>query len=107
MMRKDNRLLPRGFDKAAAEADIAVHGDAASDPNFGDLGDHVLYSVDVGGADGPLQIDVELRYQPIAFRWAENLRRYEAPETRRFVRYYESMSAASSVVVAAATSRTR
>jgi hypothetical protein len=104
---KDNRLLPRGFDKAAAEADIAVHGDAASDPNFGDLGDQVLYSVDVGGTDGPLQIEVELRYQPIAFRWAENLRRYEAAETRRFVGYYESMSAASSVVVATATSRTR
>jgi len=104
---KDNRLLPRGFDKASAEADIAVHGDAASDPNFGDLGDHVLYSVDVGGADGPLQVEVELRYQPIAFRWAENLRRYEAAETRRFVGYYESMSATSSVAVATATSRAR
>ena len=104
---KDNRLLPRGFDKSSAEADIAVHGDAASDPNFGDLGDQVLYSVDIGGADGPLQVDVELRYQPIAFRWAENFRRYEAAETRRFVGYYESMSATSSVVVATATSRAR
>ena len=104
---KDNRLLPRGFNKASAEADIAVQGDAGSDPNFGDLGDQVLYSVDVGGAAGPLQIVVELRYQPIAFRWAENLRRYEAPETRRFVGYYESMSATSSVVVATATSRAR
>jgi len=28
---KDNRLLPRGFDKVTAAADIAVHGEAASD----------------------------------------------------------------------------
>ena len=28
---KDNRLLPRGFDKASADADIAVRGDAAAD----------------------------------------------------------------------------
>ena len=31
---KDNRLLPRGFDKATAGPDIAVRGDAAADGNF-------------------------------------------------------------------------
>ena len=31
---KDNRLLPRGFDKAAAGNDYAVRGDAKDDPDF-------------------------------------------------------------------------
>jgi hypothetical protein len=96
---KDNRLLPRGFDKASAHADIAVHGGAAGDVDFTDAGDRVRYSVPVT-APGPYSIVVELRYQPIAFRWADNLRRYAAPEPRRFVSYFDAMSAASSTVVA-------
>ena len=39
-------------------------------------------------------------YQPIGYRWAENLRAYDAPETQRFVRYYQSMAAASALVIA-------
>ena len=31
---KDNRLLPRGFDKSTASADVAVHGAAATDADF-------------------------------------------------------------------------
>ena len=31
---KDNRLLPRGFEKASADRDIAVVGDAAQDADF-------------------------------------------------------------------------
>ena len=42
---KDNRLLPRGFDKATAVPDIAVHGDAARDADFTDAGDRVRYIV--------------------------------------------------------------
>ena len=96
---KDNRLLPRGFDKAKADADIAVHGEALRDGNFGDAGDRVRYTVAVTSA-GPHTIDAELRYQPISFRWADNLRGYDAPEPRRFVSYYDTMSAASSTVLA-------
>jgi len=48
---------------------------------------------------------VELRYQPIAYRWAHNLDRYDAPEPKRFVSYYDATAAASSVVVARATTR--
>jgi hypothetical protein len=98
---KDNRLLPRGFDKASAAADIAVRGDAAQDGNFTDAGDRVRYRVDAGSA-GPVQVRVELLYQPIGFRWARNLVPYDAPEPRRFVAQYESMSPQSSVVVATA-----
>lgn len=103
---KDNRLLPPGFDKAKAEPDIAVHGEASRDANFTDAGDRVRYSIPVTAA-GPFSVDVELRYQPIAFRWADNLRRYDAPEPRRFVSYYDTMSASSSTVLARATTMAR
>jgi hypothetical protein len=103
---KDNRLLPRGFDKATAMPDIAVHGGAAQDPTFTDSGDRVRFSVPVKGS-GPFTVAVELRYQPIAYRWADNLRPYSAPEPRRFVSFYDTMSSASSTVLSRATATAR
>jgi hypothetical protein len=98
---KDNRLLPRGFDKADAPDDVAVHGDAREDPDFGGGEDHVRYSVDVRGGVGPFTLRAELWYQPIAYRWVENLRAYDAPEPRRFVDYYAAMAPSSGLVMAA------
>ncbi len=103
---KDNRLLPRGFDKATAEADIAVHGNALTDADFADGGDRVRYRVPTGGAVGPFTVEVELRYQVVSYRWAHNLSAYDAPEPRRFVGYYEQMAPASSTVLARSTART-
>jgi hypothetical protein len=105
---KDNRLLPRGFDKRTAEADVAVRGEAATDEDFIGAGDRVSYAVDVAGRQGPFTVEVELRYQPIAFRWAQNLKRYDAPEPARFVGFFESMASSSSALIArgrAATAR--
>jgi hypothetical protein len=99
---KDNRLLPRGFDKATAAADIAVIGAARDDADFAAQGDRVRYVVSTAGRTGPFQIEVELRYQPIGFRWADNLRAYDAMETQRFVRWYGEMSSGSSAVLARA-----
>jgi hypothetical protein len=103
---KDNRLLPRGFDKARAAADIAVHGEAMRDGDFTDGGDRVRYNVDLTGA-GPYVVEAELRYQPIAFRWADNLRGYDSPEPRRFVSYYDAMSSSSSTVLASTSATAR
>lgn len=97
---KDNRLLPTGFDKNTAAEDIAVQGAAAGDADFTGGGDVVRYRVDTQGAEGPFTVDAALWYQPIAYRWARNLAPYDAAETRRFVRYYESMAAQSGVVLA-------
>jgi hypothetical protein len=99
---KDNRLVPAGFNKVTAEPRIAVVGDAVQDQNFRSGEDRIRYSIQAAG-DGPYQIDVELRFQVIAFRWAENLRPYDSVETKRFVRYYGEMSAASSEVLAKST----
>jgi hypothetical protein len=80
---KDNRVLPRGFDKSTAHVDIAVHGDAQTDGNLIGEQDRVRYVL----PSATRSVDVVLRYQPIAFRWAQNLRHYKAPEPSRFLGY--------------------
>jgi hypothetical protein len=100
---KDNRLLPRGFDKLTADEDIAVIGDAAQDPDFGDRGDSIRYSVATGRNQFPYQIEAELWYQPISYRWAQNLRPYSAFEPNRFVGYYEALSQSAAVMLVRAT----
>ena len=97
---KDNRLLPRGFDKRTAASEIAVVGAGAADADFTGEGDRVRYRIPMSA---PGTIEVELRYQPIGFRWAQNLAAYDAPEPRRFLGYYNDLAAISSVVVARAS----
>jgi hypothetical protein len=89
--RKDNRLLPLGFDAQIPYVDIAVRGEATEDEDFAGGGDLIRYSVPVGDVQGPLTLTVELLYQSIGYRWAENLRAYDAAEVSRFLRYYESV----------------
>jgi hypothetical protein len=48
-------------------------------------------------------VEAELLYQPIGYRWAHNLEKYDAPEPKRFVGYYNAMSSSSWVVVAKAS----
>ena len=100
---KDNRLLPRGFDKATAEPGVAVYGAAKDDADFTGSGDIVHYAVPVPAQGGPFRVSVELLYQPIGFRWAHNLEQYDAPEPKRFVNYFNAMSSTSWVVVAKAS----
>jgi hypothetical protein len=100
---KDNRMLPMGFDKRTADDEVGVKGAAANDPDFQGGGDKVNYSIALGNAQGPFQIEAELYFQPISFRWAENLRKYDAYEPKRMVKYYESMSTGSAVVISKAT----
>ena len=104
---QDNRLLPRGFDKATAVPDIAVRGAAWQDPDFTAESDRVRYVVNATGRTGPYQVSAELRYQPISYRWAQNLRSYEATETRRFVNWYDEMASGSSTVLASAAASIR
>ena len=101
---KDNRLLPRGFEKATAAPEIAVYGAAAVDPDFTGEGDRVRYRVAAAAA---AVVEVELRYQPISYRWAQNLASYKAAEPKNFLEYYNAVAPASSVVVARAASPVR
>jgi len=96
---KDNRLLPHGFDKSSATPEIAVHGDALDDPAFNDRGDQVRYVVSLGVAPGPYRVEAELWYQPIGYRWANNLKGYDAPEPRLFTDHYDAMSTMSALLI--------
>jgi hypothetical protein len=96
---KDNRLLPQGFGKGTAEAEIAVRGRAASDPDFVGGGDTIRYRFTAPTTQGPLTVSAELWYQPVGFRWAMNLTPYDAAETQRFVGYYRSLSEVSALKV--------
>jgi hypothetical protein len=100
---KDNRLLPRGFDKTTAEDDIAVQGRAREDDDFEGGGDRVRYVVDLANGVGPFTVVAELWYQTIGYRWAHNLEAHEAAEIARFVGYYDAMSRASAVLIASDT----
>lgn len=84
---KDNRLLPAGFDKQSAPAAIAVIGEAAGDEDFAAGGDKILYRIDLGNAQGPFSLQVELLFQSISFRWAEKFRGEDNPEGREFYGY--------------------
>lgn len=97
---KDNRLLPDGFDKQTADHDIAVVGDAFQDPAFTAGTDRIRYSAPLGAASGPFTIEAELWYQPIGFRWANNLKPYnKADEPRRFNTFFDSMQSSTAALL--------
>jgi len=99
---KDNRILPRGFDKTTASNDIAVIGNARNDPGFNDQGSTVRYAISTANAAVPFTVQAELWFQPIGFRWAHNLAPYNAPEPQRMVRYFEQAANKSAILLAAA-----
>jgi len=90
---KDNRILPKGFDKENADPSIAVVGEARNDARFTGGSDVVNYSVAVPGGRGPYRISVELLYESIGYRWAHNLEAYQAFEPKRFLGYYNAQAA--------------
>jgi len=103
---KDNRILPDGFDAASADPRVQPAGPAAADADFTAGSDRVRYSVEVDPAAGPFTLEAELWFQPIGYRWAENLAAYDAPETRRFVGYYREMAGSSALLLARGSAAT-
>jgi hypothetical protein len=99
---KDNRLLPRGFDKHTADPQIAVAGAAADDATFAGGGDRVRYRIGAAGRRWS-RIEVELIYQPIGYRWAHNLAEYNTRETSAFTQYFRAMEGSTASIVASAT----
>ncbi len=76
-----------------------MHSTTPTSPVASDL---VRYSVPLGSAEGPFQVEAELWYQPIGFRWAHNLEPYDAMEPKRFVGWYSAMSTETATVLAKA-----
>ncbi len=97
---KDNRLLPEGFDNATASEAVRVRGEAVNDKDFSDGGDSVRYRVSLPEGVSTIRVSAELNYQTIGYRWAKNLASYDAPETKRFVGYYDDNASISAVTLA-------
>ncbi|HEX7597618.1 MAG TPA: hypothetical protein VF518_05350, partial [Polyangia bacterium] len=51
--------------------------------------------VPVGNGVAPFRIVAELLYQPIGYRWAENLRGVDGAEPRAFTRGYDAIASQS------------
>ncbi len=87
---KDNRLLPRGFDKATAPADIAVYGRAKDDPDFIGGSDRITYRIKVSGHAGPFRVQAELLYSPLSHAFIKDLGKDRSlPLVERFIRQYD------------------
>ncbi len=86
--KKDNRLLPEGFDKQQASDDIKVVGQARSDGNFVGGSDIVFYDLK-GFPDGKYDVEVHFRYQTISYPAAFDLfQDRSGPFTNRFLSMY-------------------
>lgn len=75
---KDNRILPKGYSKAAVQADpnrvasFGTFGAAMADDDFDNGGDKVRYRIRVP-AGGNYRVLAELRYQPLAYGHIQQL----------------------------------
>lgn len=88
---KDNRLLPDGFDKASATDDIAPYGNAVADTDFLGGSDTVTYRIPTSGVNGQFTVEVQLLYQSIGYRWAQNSILSNTEEAKVFASYYNAV----------------
>jgi len=81
---KDNRLLPAGLERSELEDSFSIRGEAVADLDFDQGGERVRYEIDLGGAQGPFDVEARLLYQSVAARWERNLAAVDAPEVQAF-----------------------
>jgi hypothetical protein len=102
------RALPVGRRPRVGHAGRGLwRASAASDADLTGAGVRVRYSVAVTDRSGPLRVEAELLYQPVGYRWAVNLGAFDAIETNRFVKIFESTVSASVSRLARAATVTR
>lgn len=96
---KDNRIPPQGFTASHANYDdVKISGQAESDPDFnkdengneGTGADHVLYNIPVDPQTNQLTVTVEMCYQTVATRFAEDLFQHQTEQVATFKTYYDA-----------------
>ncbi len=98
---KDNRLLPRGFDKETAGAEIAVYGGARGDGDFVGGSDRVRYEIDSSGHAAPLRVEAALLYASVSSSFASDLASDgNLAEVAKFGRMYDRADKTPAVVAA-------
>ena len=88
--RKDNRLLPPGFDPSSADERIAVHGRASIDPDFLGGSDDITYNIPTGNSTGPYRVTVSLHYQSVSAAFVADLRRDATPQVTSFAHLFDN-----------------
>jgi hypothetical protein len=100
---KDNRLLPRGFDPGRDDLgrDVPIVGKARRDPDFdaGAGSDRVSYRVAVPSTP-EITVDVRVYYQAVPPAAVDDLRSFDTPEARAFVRMADAMPTRPTEIVA-------
>ena len=86
---KDNRLLPKGFDKSAVPAEIGVFGRARTDENFVGGSDQVTYRINTLGQKGPFTLTARLLFTAVSYPFVKDLEKdRELSEVSRFMQLY-------------------
>jgi hypothetical protein len=88
---KDNRLLPVGLDPGDALESIRPVGQTTEDPDFFGGEDSLQYAIDLAAAPRPFTVQVQLLFQSIGYRWAQNLRELQGDQIEQFLRFYEAV----------------
>ncbi|MCB2184642.1 MAG: hypothetical protein KQH63_21675 [Desulfobulbaceae bacterium] len=100
---KDNRLLPRGFNKETAHKDIAVQGQALLDKNFIGGSDQVTYSIALHSRKGPFKVTASLHYTPVSHAFMKDLRKDDSlDKVNQFVGFYDEADKTPVTVAAVA-----
>lgn len=111
--RHDTRLLPAGWDADAARRDGIQPVGIAETRDFDGAGDSVRWRLALPESrHPPLRVEVDLLYQPVGARYAEEILRHDTPEVRRLRELWsaratvvETVASASVVVPAPAAVR--
>lgn len=88
--RKDNRLLPAGFDRTTADERIQVFGKATSDDNFIGGQDGIVYSIPRIPEKGPFTIEIKLYYQSVSAAFVNDLKSDPGALVDRFAHMYDA-----------------
>jgi len=101
---KDNRLLPRGFNKSAVPAEIGVYGRAVSDDNFIGGSDQVAYRVNTAGYKGPFTVTARLLFTAVSYPFVKDLQNdQELSAVRRFMQFYNYADKSPQEIIAIQT----
>ncbi len=88
---KDNRLLPVGFKSNPQLAALDAQGEATKDAGFSAGSHRLSLNLDLSKAQGPFTLEVNLLYQTVAYRWAENLTLQKGAEIAAFEKFYDGL----------------
>ncbi|MCQ8104277.1 thrombospondin type 3 repeat-containing protein [Methylomonas sp. SURF-2] len=95
---KDNRILPKGFDKLNAPSDIQVVGEALSDADFVGGSDEIRYRIETL-PPGNYSVTAELVYQTLAHGFARDLfSDTTTPEVVDFKTLYDAAADKTTVI---------